>query len=74
MSATHPLLELRRLLTSETERRGRVVRLEGRQVTIATASGILTAQSGASLHLGQAVSVRDGTAYPVAAPSAVYAL
>jgi len=75
MSGYYPLTTLRALLGQTSARAGRVVRLVGSSVQVATAAGLVQAQSGgASLTVGQAVTVRDGMAYPSAKAGARYAL
>jgi hypothetical protein len=74
MPSRYPLQELRRLLAPETVTRGTVVRLSGQSAAIATAKGLVTARAGGSLSVGATVTLSEGTAYPAARATAVYAL
>lgn len=71
---SQPLLELRRLLSDDAPGRGRVVRVAGTRVEVATARGQLTCQAGGSLRVGQEVTLAGGVAYPRAAATDVYAV
>ena len=70
----HPLDELRALLNASESTRARVTRLLDTRVQIATPTGLQTVQSGGTLHVGQAVTLSRGVAYPAAVASAVYSL
>jgi hypothetical protein len=75
MSGYYPLTTLKALLGQTSARAGRVVRIAGNGVQVATAAGLVHAQgSGAALTVGQAVTVRDGVVYPCAQAGARYAL
>lgn len=75
MSGHYPLTALRGLLGTTASRRGCVVRMVGSGVQVATATGLVQAQaSAAGLIVGQAVTVRDGVAYPAAQAGERYAL
>ncbi len=71
---SQPLLELRRLLAESAPTRGRVVRVAGTRVEVATARGLLTCQAGGTLRVGQDVTLSGGIAYPRAVADRVYAV
>lgn len=74
MSASYPLHALRALLTSAAPERGVVVRITGATAQIATRTGLTSALTASSLRPGQRVTLRNGLAYPEAAPTRRYAL
>jgi hypothetical protein len=73
MSSTYPLHELRALLRQDTPTVGVVVAVDGARLQIATTEGLRPAlASGRIPAVGDAVSLRDGVAYPRAVASRRY--
>jgi hypothetical protein len=74
MSGQFPLQQLRRLLTADATLRGRVTRISGQRAEVATRDGLRQVMMGATLTVGQAVTIRNGIAWPVAEAGRRYAV
>jgi hypothetical protein len=75
VSSAFPLHELRALLAASHPETGVVVAVEASRVEVATASGLLQAFApGRVPDIGERVTLRDGVAYPRAAPTRRYVL
>jgi len=71
---TSPLHQLRELLKPPAPTSGTVVSVAEDMAAVATAHGTVFVKAGAPLTRGQAVVLRDGAAWPVAAPSLIIAV
>ena len=69
----YPLHALRQLLASEQPIRGVITAISSQRATVATPSGARTVMTGSqALKVGQAVTIRQGVAYPSARPADRY--
>ena len=72
----YPLHALRSLLSKPAPTRGIITAQSGARLTLATPQGMMTALAASDVvyRIGQAVRIRDGIAYPSAAPAERYVL
>jgi len=69
----YPLHALRQLLAGDQPTRGAITAISGQRATVATPSGARTVMASShALKVGQAVTIRQGVAYPSAAPADRY--